>query len=280
MQQCDVSIIGGGYAGLACARSAALAGSNVVLLDRKTDLGENIRTTGILVNEAATLMAQPPSLTRKIEKVKLYGPDLRSISLQSPEYAFWAVNTPEYMRWLGQRAENAGAEIKLTSNISSIRSTSNGWKLPSAKIQSRFLVGADGARSNVARLLNLSRNSHFLIGAEVELTNVTGIDLNSLHVFLDKELAPGYIGWMVPGVGVTQIGLAVRKPKQPNLNAFLKKLHRIADFSSAKIVERRGGLIPCGGIVPQWHRNKALLLGDAAGCVSPSPLEVFNQLWN
>ncbi len=270
MQHCDLAIVGGGYAGLACARSAALAGLNVRVLDRKRDLGERIRTTGLLVKEAAELMHQPSHLVRPIPNVKLYGPDLKSVSLHSPNYNFWAVNTPDYMRWLGRRAEDAGATFQYQSNISQLQTDiKQRWILPEAELHSEFLVGADGARSNIARLLQLGQNRDFLIGAEVEMTGVSGFDSESLHVFLDKELAPGYIGWVVPGVGVTQVGLAVRKPRKPNLDKFLHKLRRLADFSNAKIVERRGGLIPCGGIVPKWHRERALLLGDSAGCVSP-----------
>jgi flavin-dependent dehydrogenase len=40
------------------------------------------------------------------------------------------------------------------------------------------------------------------------------------------------------------------------------------DFSKAKVVGRRGGLIPCGGVVGKWHADQVMLLGDSAGMVS------------
>ena len=43
----------------------------------------------------------------------------------------------------------------------------------------------------------------------------------------------------------------------------------IRDRSKAKVIGRRGGLIPCGGIVDRWHTDRAMLLGDSAGMVSP-----------
>jgi flavin-dependent dehydrogenase len=34
-------------------------------------------------------------------------------------------------------------------------------------------------------------------------------------------------------------------------------------------MERRSGVIPCGGLVTHWHDGRVLLVGDAAGMVSP-----------
>src|SRR5262249_21912569 len=38
----------------------------------------------------------------------------------------------------------------------------------------------------------------------------------------------------------------------------------------ARLVERRGGRIPCGGLVQPWAANGVMLVGDAAGMVSPA----------
>ena len=74
-----------------------------------------------------------------------------------------------------------------------------------------FLVGCDGARSRVAESFGLGRNREFLSGVELEFEGVRDLDDDCLHVFIDTKLAPGYIAWVVPGVGITQVGLAVRK---------------------------------------------------------------------
>lgn len=39
MKEYDVAIVGGGFAGLACARKAASQGMRTVVLERKADLG-------------------------------------------------------------------------------------------------------------------------------------------------------------------------------------------------------------------------------------------------
>jgi flavin-dependent dehydrogenase len=130
------------------------------------------------------------------------------------------------------------------------------------------LVGADGATSKVARRAGLSQNHRFLAGLEAEFEGVRGLD-ERLHVFLDSRLAPGYIGWIVPGVGITQVGLAVRAPVRPDLARFLAHVSAVVDLTGARRVGTRGGLIPVGGTVRRVATRDTVLVGDAAGLVSP-----------
>lgn len=269
MEQNDITIIGAGFAGLACARTSARQGMKTVVLERKPCPGANMRTTGILVKEAADLLKLPAHLGRGINGVRLYSPGGKWIDLSSPGYSFVATDTPGMMRWLAARAESAGAELRLSQNISRFHRDHEQVVLPDAGLRTRFLVGCDGARSNVARAFGLSRNQNYLMGAEIEYEGIHGLDQDKLHVFLDSKLAPGYIGWIVPGLGISQMGIAVRKPHKPNLAAFEAKMKKLFDFSQARVIGRRGGLIPCGGVLKHWQSNRVMLLGDAAGMVSP-----------
>jgi digeranylgeranylglycerophospholipid reductase len=269
MEQNDITIIGAGFAGLACARTAAGHGMKTVLLERKACPGANIRTTGILVKEAADLLRLPSRLGRDITGVRLYSPNGKWIDLSSPGYSFVATDTPGMMQWLAQRAESAGADVRLSQNVSRFDVGDESIVLPEVGIRSRFLVGCDGARSAVAIASGLRSNKKFLLGAEAEYEGIDGLELDKLHVFLDSKLAPGYIGWIVPGLGITQVGIAVRRPHKPDLAAFEKRMTKLFDFSRAKVIGRRGGLIPCGGVLKHWHKDRVMLLGDAAGMVSP-----------
>ncbi|HKY92950.1 MAG TPA: hypothetical protein VJM11_18000, partial [Nevskiaceae bacterium] len=95
-------------------------------------------------------------------------------------------------------------------------------------------------------------------------------DVDRLHCFLDSQLAPGHIGWLFTGVrGIAQLGLAARLPTQPDLDALVGRIRSRFDFRLAVRVERRGGLIPVGGPVRRWHAPGVVLVGDAAGLVSP-----------
>jgi len=250
-----VEIVGASFAGLACAQACASRGLRTIVWERKRDAGEAVRTTGLLVKEAAEVLDPPPELTRKIRGVRVYGPSLRWVDLDLPGYFFLATDTPALLRSLSRRAEDAGADIRWGRAFRPER-------------RPPMLVGADGPRSAVARAAGLGRNCRFLTGVEVELDGVRDVE-DRLHVFLDPRLAPGYIAWVVPGVGITQIGLASSRPGRPPLGAFLDRISGCFDLSSARRVGNRAGLIPVGGTVRPFASRDVVLVGDAAGVVSP-----------
>ncbi len=269
MQTVDLTIVGGGFAGLSCAQAAAARGVSTVVLERKHDPGDACHTTGLLVKEVADAWDIPRRLSRPIRGVRLYSPRLKWVDLASPGYYFLATDTPALMRWLTDSARDVGAEVRLGTRYRGASRCDAGLRLDGVNIDTGMLVGCDGPRSQVAREFALGRNRRFLVGLEAEFAGIKGLDEDRLHVFLDSKIAPGYIAWAVPGVGGTQIGLAARQPHVPRLEPLADKLAHLFDFSAAKIVSRRGGLIPCGGVVQPLACHRVMLLGDAAGAASP-----------
>ena len=53
------------------------------------------------------------------------------------------------------------------------------------------------------------------------------------------------------------------------LSQFRSSLKDIIDLSQARDVERRGGRIPVGGVLRHIATTEGLVIGDAAGAVSP-----------
>ena len=267
VQRYDLVIIGGSFAGLAAARGAALRGLKVALLDSQPEPGARVRTTGIIVKEVNDAFDLPAALMRKVPGVRLYAPDNRALNLSAPGYFFQSTDMPGLMRWMANEAARAGATLmygrKFETALEHERSVAMG------DIHASFLIGADGARSRVAQVFGLSGNRHFLTGLEIECEPLEGVDPRFLHCFADSRIAPGYIAWMVPGVGVTQIGLAASQPRRPELGAFLRRLKDILDIRDIRVTSRRSGLIPCGGVLPVIGSGRVLLVGDAAGMVSP-----------
>lgn len=265
----DLAIAGASFAGLTAARRAAERGLRVVVLEKKPEPGAQVHTTGILVKEAADLLDPPTHLVRSVPGVRLYAPSLKSIDLTSPGYHFLTTDTPGLLRWLAEQAVAAGAELRLGAPLDTAAAEGGTIHIPDHGIEAGFLLGADGAKSRVAELFGLGRNRRFLVGLEAEYENVGGVDGHFLHTFLDSRLAPGYIGWVAPGPHVTQIGLACKRADKPVLAAFVERVGSVFDLSDARVVERRSGLIPCGGCVSPLGRDNVLLVGDAAGMVSP-----------
>lgn len=268
MTRTEVIIAGGGFAGLECARSLAAAGVSVTLLERKKAAGVGMHTTGIIVGECAEEFSIPEHLTRKVTDVKLFAPNLKYIDLHAPDYFFLTTDTPALMKHLSDEAEKAGATILYdTPYENAVEKDDEIWVNDGA-FSCKFLIGADGPRSKVADHFNLGQNTKFLLGAEAEYEGLN-LPQNSFYCFLDQNLAYGYLGWVIPSVGVTQVGVACRMPSKPDIDAFTANMKNVIDFSGAKVVARRGGLIPVGGLVSPFARGNVILLGDSAGIVSP-----------
>jgi digeranylgeranylglycerophospholipid reductase len=66
-----------------------------------------------------------------------------------------------------------------------------------------------------------------------------------------------------------QVGLAARLPYRPQLDPFLRHIAPVFKLDAAQACGARAGYIPVGGIVRPVSKPGALLVGDAAGMVSP-----------
>jgi geranylgeranyl reductase family protein len=265
----DVLIVGASFAGLAAARTAASRGLSVAVIEAKRDAGARVHTSGILVREAIEEIDIPHHLTKRIPGVRLYSPNLRNVDLFSPGYAFYTTRTAELLRWMAREAHSAGARILYGTRFDGARRDGALIRLDGIDLAARYLVGADGARSRVAQAFGLASNRKFLTGIEIELEPSDNVDPRFLHCFIDSRLAPGYIAWAAPGPDAIQIGLAVRHGDRPDLAGFLAHTEARFGWSGMKVVGRRSGLIPCGGPLSRIAAPGVMLIGDAAGWVSP-----------
>jgi digeranylgeranylglycerophospholipid reductase len=275
----DCVVVGASFAGLASAWAMARAGLRVTVLEKKTDPGAKLHTTGIIVKDAVDqiplLDALPPELVRRIPGVRLYAPNMRHVDLSAPGYYFLATDTPGVMRWLAKEAERAGATLACGTVFTSARRERGGFAIEGFG-RARFLIGADGPRSRVAGSLNLGTNRRYLAGVEYEYAGATIGEPGRLHCFIDRRLARGYIGWVLQGVDGVQAGLAQRhrggsQSLRPDdaMQSLLAKIAPAIDLRGIKPSSIRAGLIPCGGVVTPVAASRALLVGDAAGMVSP-----------
>ena len=270
-EACDLVVVGGGFAGLAAARAAALRGMAVLVAEAKPALGVRLHTTGIFVREAADAYDIPTMLSRRVSRVRLYGPSRKAFELDAPGYYFLTTDTAAVLRWMGAEAERAGAQIRVGCRFEGAAREGDGWRvrLGGESVQARYLLGADGARSAVAAALALPRNRRFLTGVEREYADPGALDPSALHVFLDSRTAPGYIAWAAVNPQGAQVGLAVSRRRKPRIDDFAREAESLFGLDPQGASERRAGLIPCGGVLKRWSVQGAMLIGDAAGMVSP-----------
>lgn len=272
----DVAIIGAGLAGLQCARLLAQQGLKVALIDRKSTLDQKIHTTGIFVRKTLVDFDFPAdSLGPPIKHVTLYSPARRALELVSKHDEFRIGRMgPLYQQYLNQCLV---AGVHWIPETSYLEYSENNGKLTiqftaGNSITTRYLIAADGARSRVARDLKLDLNQEWIVGAESVFTGAVIEGPPRLLCFLDPELAPGYIAWIAHDGEETHLGVG-GYPERFNpasaLAKFQASVANIVDLQNAKQIERRGGYIPVGGVLRNIANTHGLLIGDAAGAVSP-----------
>ena len=263
-------------------------------MERKRDPGIKLHTTGIIVKEAAEdtwLGRIPGQFVRRVERVRLYAPNLRSLSLQSPGYYFLTTDTPNVMRWLADEMRSEGVDVRLMQSFTGaeriLRRTQDGrgddWRVEGLG-GTRYLVGADGAKSRVAQRTGLGRVRDFLYGVEYEFAGATVREPDALHCFLSKRHAPGYIGWVAQNPTGVQAGLAFQhratRTGVPDIDGFLQRVRdHVGLAPDARPSATRAGLVPCGGPVSPLSAPGVILTGDAAGIVSPVTAGGIHSAW-
>jgi geranylgeranyl reductase family protein len=290
----DVIIIGAGPAGCSAAISLARRGRDVLLLEKEKFPRGKVCGDGISPPALETLdrLGVLPEVMRekpwKIDGFRLSSPAGQVVTasfshLKGP-YPFGLVMPRKEFDFLFFQQVRKYSNLEILENwevkdfieengpIKGVKARSEGRK---GEFWGKFLVGADGAYSVVARK-TVSRKQNFLQGAFGIRAYFRGVkDLtHRIEIHCDRSVLPGY-GWVFPtgedsaNVGV---GIASRHLREKNLrdlfltfvqgNPFIKER-----FRGAHMVENslQGYPIPLASFLRRRSRGNVLLVGDAGG---------------
>jgi flavin-dependent dehydrogenase len=261
----DVFVSGAGLAGLQAARLLALRGLRVALADRKASVADSVHTTGIFVRKTWEDFPLPAEqLGRPIRDVVLYSPARRPLALTAPGDEFRVGRMSWIYLYLLESCTRAGVVWMPSTRLLHVEGSdpiiARGGRVE--RVRARFVIGADGPRSLVARELGLDRNKEFLVGLEDVLPG----SAPAMHCYLDPRLAPGYIAWVIDDGEEKHVGVAGYRDRFNPAESLQRFRQSVA---GGRTIERRGGLIPVGGILRRIANQRGLLVGDAAGAVSP-----------
>jgi len=279
----DIAIVGAGPAGSTAAEVAATAGLDVVLIDRKTEIGTPVQCGGFLpeAGELRELMPRarlPTNLIELPERCVLHRTRLQRLYSPSGkckefQVAGRTVDRRAFDRHIAAQAARAGARV-LPGTIAS-------FPQPNLRLSGRFpgdlqakvIIGADGPYSSIGRAID-GHIAEMGICLEYEMVNVD-IDPNSVEMYFGMRYAPGGYAWIIPmGLDMANVGIGIRASYMRGLQ--LPKLldkfiegHPVARdrLNRGRILAIIRGSVPASGMPGSIQKGSVLLAGDAAGHV-------------
>jgi digeranylgeranylglycerophospholipid reductase len=278
----DVAIVGGGPAGLATAAAAAAGGLRVVVHERNAAIGEPVRTSGGSFVEPLRRLGVPDDCWHAVHRIRVIGPTTDVVKTYRTPVGC-VLDVRRTYQWLGARAVDAGAEIRLKSHVDGLRLDDAGRVLGLRArdplrgrydVNAQVVVDASGHTGFLAREAGLRpANERSAVGMEIEL-RAPRYDQDEAIFWLGDSVAPGGYGWAFPtGEGRVRLGVGVVRPDsdaEPRelLNRLLEVFRSYAGGPGAAVgaLEMHSGLMPV--IAPtatQLAADRFVVVGDAGG---------------
>lgn len=280
----DIIIVGGGPAGLTAASVAAQLGMDVLVLEKKTQIGYPVRTTGGSWRKELEFRGIPENLYHPVQKCRFVSPT-KEVSFNYPKAGACLIDVKGVYQFLAQKAIKAGAQIRLNSRVVDVITDRNYVKgvifrdsnNNNVEISSKIVIDASGIAAVVARKLKLrSKPKKFGIGAEYELY-APNCDQDEIIVILGSQIVDHGYGWIAPcGNNRVRVGIAVIYPySRVNPRRFLDQLVENNSkfkhlFRNAEPREYHHGTIPVGNTEEKYVHNGLMIVGDAVN--QPSSL--------
>jgi 2-polyprenyl-6-methoxyphenol hydroxylase-like FAD-dependent oxidoreductase len=273
----DVVVVGGGPAGASCALNLARRGVDVTIVERarfprRKVCGEYLNAGAMAALDELGVGASVRERARRLTGVRLVTPKIDPVELRFPSPAFaLARATLDDRLLVHARVEDLLYEGRRVAGVAA-----RGDDGASAKLRARFVVGADGSGSLVARKLDLVRASR---GARRFALGGHYLGFDDLGGFVEMHVDRGTYFALNPLPGaLTNVMVVVREKQLATWSQAVDEGVRGAaatlgggrrSFDGAERVGARATIGPLEFGVRAVTQPGALLVGDAAGFLNP-----------
>ncbi len=272
----DVVVVGGGPSGATAAEHLAKAGRRVALIDRA---GRIKPCGGAVPPRLIRDFAVPDDqIVARITTARMISPTGRQVDIPIENGYVGMVDRGPFDEFLRARAAAAGAErhtgtfLRIERDEAAhvvYRDKDSGAE---RRLTTRLVIGADGARSNVAKAEVPGGDAiPYVIAYHEVIAAPEGgaYDPDRCDVVYDGRVSPDFYGWVFPHGHQASVGMGTQVPGI-DLKAATADLRESAGLAGCETIRREGAPIPLKPL-DRWDNGRDVVLaGDAAGVVAPS----------
>lgn len=282
MESKKIVVVGAGPAGGFSAYLLAKAGFDVEVFEEHATIGEPVACTGVVTADVLSQRLQLPKelIVNRIAKARIFAPNNKFIEVRLKNDII--IDRAGLDRHISGMARDAGAIYHLSHRFESMEHSSDHHKKIIAavkdkasgelkKIETDYLIGADGPISAVAKSAGLFGKREFYSGIQVTIPVAND---NVIDFYPSEE----GIAWLVPeNEEIARVGIAARKEANSYFKLFLTAV--AGKGYEQKIKGWQAGPIPLydPGLKSATKNGKVLLAGDAATMVKATTLGGINQ---
>jgi geranylgeranyl diphosphate/geranylgeranyl-bacteriochlorophyllide a reductase len=276
----DAVVVGGGPAGATAATDLAAAGKRVLLLDK----AGRIKPCGGAIPPRLIADFDIPAhlLVARIKSARMIAPSSRTVDMPVGNGFVGMVDRDTFDEFLRERAAAAGAERR-TGTFEALERDADGTALvrirsgrggSSESVRAKLVIGADGARSGVAKACLPGAENMKCVFAyhevvEAPAASTDAYDARRCDVFYQGDLSPDFYAWVFPHGATASIGVGSAE-KGFSLRAAVERMRRRTGLAGLRTIRTEGAPIPLKPL-KRWDNGRDVLVaGDAAGVVAPS----------
>lgn len=282
----DITVVGGGPAGLSAAYATAKAGAKVILFEKDEAIAHSVRTSGVTWIGEMERLGIPSEYYNPVQNYRFVSPS-NDVLITGSTAKSCVLDVRAAYQHLAFLAAKAGAQIMLKSNVINVIREGNriaGVKASTPKgdltVRSTLVIDASGFSASVARKAGAAGEwKRYGVGAEYECYCDDTESATWVLMVGQRYSEAGY-AWIFPlSRNRVRIGVGIGRPES-NVEP-LEKLHDILEkrlkpldaLGKIQPVELHYGFIPNEGVRQKSVADGLLMVGDSAGQSNPLVLE-------